>query len=137
MLTKDELNTIFDELKKILEKYSPPFSVKIPSEALKKKKSFELTSYKKVVIAGRPKDEVYFAGIIIQKSYVGFYYMLAYAQPDMNDPWNVKDQLSPQFLSLLKGKTCFYIKSTEKAILNEVKKALDIGVQKYKEWGWV
>ena len=137
MPAKDELNTIFDALKKILEKYSPPFSVKTPSEALKKKKSFELTSYKKVVIAGRKKDEVYFAGIIIQKDYVGFYYMLAYAEPDANDPWNVKDQMSPQFLALLKGKTCFYIKSTEKAILDEVKKALDIGEKKYKEWGWV
>ncbi len=137
MPTKDELETIFEELKKILEKYSPPFSVKEPSAALKKKKSYELTSYKKVVIAGRPKDEMYFAGIIIQKNYVGFYYMLAYAEPDINDPWNVKDQLSPQFLALLKGKTCFYIKSTEKAILDEVKKALDIGVKKYKEWGWV
>lgn len=114
-----------------MEKYSPPFSVKTPSEALKKKKSFELTSYKKVVIAGRPKDEVYFAGIIIQKNYVGFYYMLAYAEPELND------QLKPEFLALLKGKSCFYIKSTEKAIFDEVKKALDIGVQKYKEWGWV
>ncbi|MFC2160767.1 hypothetical protein ACFLRW_02860 [Acidobacteriota bacterium] len=137
MPTKDELNTIFDELKNILKKYSPPFSVKTPSEALKKKRSFELTSYKKVVIAGRKKDEVYFAGIIIQKDYVGFYYMLAYAEPYTNDQWNMKDQLSPKFLSLLKGKTCFYIRNTEEDILNEVKKALDIGVKKYKEWGWV
>lgn len=131
MLSQEKLNSIFDELKKIMEKYSPPFSVKIPSKALAKKKSFELTSYKKVLIAGRPKDEVYFAGIIIQKSYVGFYYMLAYAEPEVND------QLSPEFLALLKGKTCFYIKNADKSILDEVKKALDIAVQKYKEWGWV
>ena len=137
MPTQDELETIFFELKEILEKYAPPFSVKIPSEALKKKKSFELTSYKKVVIAGRPKKEVYFAGIIIQKNYVGFYYMLAYAEPGVEDPWNVKDQLSSEFLSLLKGKSCFYIKSADKAILKEVKKALDIGIKKYREWGWV
>ena len=131
MLSQEKLNSIFDELKKIMEKYSPPFSVKIPSKALAKKKSFELTSYKKVLIAGRPKDEVYFAGIIIQKGYVGFYYMLAYAEPEVND------QLSPEFLALLKGKTCFYIKNADKSILDEVKKALDIAVQKYKEWGWV
>ena len=137
MPTPDELNSIFEKLKKIMEQYSPPFSVKTPSQALKKKKSFELTSYKKVIIAGRKKEEVYFAGIIIQKDYVGFYYMLAYVEQDVDNPWNVKDQLSPQFLALLKGKTCFYIKSTEKAILDEVKKALDIGVKKYKEWGWV
>ena len=131
MPTKDELNTIFDELKKILEKYSPPFSVKTPSEAMKKKKSYELTSYKKIVIAGRQKSEVYFAGIVIQKTYVGFYYMLAYTDTE------VKELLNPQFLALLKGKSCFYIRSTEKTIIDEVKKALDIGVQKYKERGWI
>ena len=131
MPSKDELLTIFDELKKILEKHAPPFSVKKPSEALKKKKSFELISYKNVVIAGRKKDEVYFAGIIIQKNYVGFYYMLAYADTE------VKNLLSSHFLSLLKGKSCFYIKSAEKTILDDVKKALDIGVLKYKEKGWV
>ena len=119
MLSDKELDGIFDELKRIMEAYSPPFSVKTPSEALKRKRSYELTSYKKVVIAGRPKDEVYFAGLIKQKGYVGFYYMLAYAFPE------VTSQLSPKFMSLLKGKTCFYIKSIEKSILDEVKKALD------------
>jgi hypothetical protein len=114
-----------------LESYSPPFSVKTPSEALKKKRSYELTSYKKVVIAGRPKDEVYFAGIIVQKDYVGFYYMLAYAEPE------VRDKLSPEFLALLKGKTCFYIKSTEKSVLNQVNKALDIGLKVYRQKGWI
>ena len=136
-MTKEDLDLIFDELKKIMEKYTPPFSVKIPSDALKKKKSYELTSYKKVVIAGRPKDEVYFAGIIIQKDYVGFYYMLAYADPGLQDRLDVRDKLSPEFLALMKGKSCFYIRSTDKAVLDQVKKALDIALKYYKEIGWV
>ncbi len=115
----------------MMEKYSPPFSVKKPSEALKKKRSYELTSYKDVAIAGRKKDEVYFAGIIIQKDYVGFYYMLAYAEPE------VRDMLSPEFLSLMKGKSCFYIRSTDKSVLDQVKKALDIGLKVFKKKGWV
>ncbi len=131
MQKTDELDRIFDELKKIMESYSPPFSVKIPSEALKEKRSYELTSYKKVIIAGRPKDEVYFAGIIKQRDYVGFYYMLAYADPE------VRRQLSPDFLKLLKGKSCFYIKSVEQSILDQVKKALDLGVKGYQMRGWV
>ena len=131
MPSEEELDRIFNTLKIIMEKYSPPFSVKTPSEALKKKRSYELTSYKNVVIAGRPRDEVYFAGLILQKNYVGFYYMLAYADPD------VKAELSPEFLSLLKGKTCFHIKSTDKPILDQVKKALDLGLKGYKERGWV
>ena len=131
-MTKAELQRIFDELKKIMERYSPPFSVKTPSEAMKKKTSYELTSYNKVVIAGRPKEEVYFAGIIIQKDYVGFYYMLAYA-----DTPEVRERLNPEFLSLMKGKSCFYIRSTEKWILDEVKKALDLGLEYYRQQDWV
>jgi hypothetical protein len=130
-MTKEELKRIFDALKKIMEKYSPPFSVRTPSEALRKKTSYELTSYKKVVIAGRPKDEVYFAGIIIQKDYVGFYYMLAYAETE------VRDKLSPEFLALMKGKSCFYIRSTDKPVLQQVKIALDIGLKVYRQKGWV
>lgn len=131
MPSKAELDKIFDELKSIMERYSPPFSVKTPSKALKNKRSYELTSYKRVVIEGRQKDEIYFAGIIIQKDYIGFYYMLAYAEP------KVKDKLSPDFLPLLKGKSCFYIRSAEKSLLDQVKKALGIGLKAYKEKGWV
>jgi hypothetical protein len=127
----DELDRIFDRIKKIMEAYSPPFSVKTPSEALQKKRSYELTSAKKVIIAGRPKDEVYFAGIIKQKDYVGFYYMLAYADPE------VKQKLSPDFLKLLKGKSCFYIRSTKRSILDQVRKALDLGLKGYQKRGWV
>ncbi len=130
MLTQEELDPIFETLKRIMEKYSPPFSLKKPSEALKKKMSFELTSYERVVIAGRPRDEVYFAGLIKQKGYVGFYYMLAYANPE------ISSQLSPEFMSLLKGKSCFYIKSTEKPILEQVKKALDLALRAYQKNGW-
>jgi hypothetical protein len=131
VLSDTELDNIFDELKRIMEEYAPPFSVKTPSEALKKKRSFELTSHTKVVIAGRPRDEVYFAGLIKQKGYVGFYYMPAYAFPE------VTTQLSPKFMSLLKGKTCFSIKSTEPPLLAEVRKALDLASKVYAEQGWV
>ena len=131
MPTQEELDRIFDDIKRIMEGYAPPFSVKPPSEALKKKRSYELTSYKKVVIAGRPRDEVYFAGLIQQKGYVGFYYMLAYAQP------GEATELSPQFMSLLKGKTCFHLKAADESIKDEVRKALDLGVAFYREKGWV
>ena len=131
MPSQDQLNEVFDELKKILAGYSPPFSVKKPSEALKDKRSYELVSNKQVEIDGRKKDEVYFAGLIIQKSYVGFYYMAAYADP------KVRQELSPSFLSLLKGKSCFRIKSAERNILEQVKKALDVGLRMYKEKGWI
>ena len=131
MQDNKDLDNVFEKLKSILSDFSPPFAVKTPSAALRNKRSYELTSYKKVVIDGRPKDEVYFAGIIIQKNYVGFYYMLAYANPE------VRGQLHPEFIALLKGKSCFYIKNTDGLVLDQVKKALDIGLKKYKQKGWI
>lgn len=128
---KKDLDKVFDSLKEIMENYSPPFFVQKPSEALKKKRSYGLISKKKVMIAGRERNEVYFAGIIKQKDYVGFYYMMAYAEPE------VAQMLAPEFLALLKGKTCFYIRSTDKFILSQVKKALDIALKIYGKKGWV
>ena len=52
MPSQQELDAIFDDLEGIMKGYSPPFAVKPPSKALETKRSFELTSYKKVTIAG-------------------------------------------------------------------------------------
>ncbi len=57
--------------------------------------------------------------------------MLAYAEP------KVRDKLSRDFISLLKGKSCFYIRSAEGYILDNVKKALDEGLKTYREKGWI
>ncbi|NTW33052.1 MAG: DUF1801 domain-containing protein, partial [Bacteroidetes bacterium] len=54
-----------------------------------------------------------------------------YAEP------TVRKQLSPDFLKFLKGKTCFYIKSSDKWVLKEIKKSLDIALKYYKKQGWV
>ncbi len=128
---KEDLDKIFDTLLPILKDYSPPFSVDKPSKALKGKRNYTLVSSKKVIIAGRERSEVYFAGIIKQKDYVGFYYMLAYSEP------KIKEQLSPDFLKLLRGKSCFYIRRIDKVLLADIKKALDIALDYYKHKGWV
>ena len=38
---KEDLDEIFDTLKRIMKNYSPPFSIQKPSKALKKKRSYE------------------------------------------------------------------------------------------------
>lgn len=49
----------------------------------------------------------------------------------------IKKSLSNDFLFLLKGKTCFYIRNTDKKILSEVEKSLGLGLEFYKKSGWV
>jgi hypothetical protein len=84
-----------------------------------------------VEIAGRKRDELWFAGIIVQKGYVGFYYMPVYADPEM------KSIFKPELLKCLKGKSCFHIKKYDKEIFSQIKSALKVGYDGYLEKGWI
>ena len=84
-----------------------------------------LVSKKPDEIPGRKKDELWFAGALVQKGYVGFYYMPVYADA------SIKKLIKPELLKCLKGKSCFYIKKFDKEIFSQIKEALAIG---YKEW---
>lgn len=90
-----------------------------------------LVSQKSAVIHGRKKEEVWFAGILVQKGYVGFYYMPVYAAPEM------KSVFKPELLKCLKGKSCFHIKKNDPVIMSQIKESLKIGYAMYKERGWL
>ncbi len=90
-----------------------------------------LVSQKPAIIYGRQRDEVWFAGILVQKGYVGFYYMPVYANPDM------KKVFKPELLKCLKGKSCFHIKKNDPVIMEQIKESLKIGYKMYKERGWL
>lgn len=121
-----DLNEIFLELRGLLVGYSPPFQPKTDNE-----RWYDLYSFKDLVIEGRKRKEVYFAGIIIQKSYVGFYFMPVYAEPE------VKAFFKPELLSKLKGKSCFHIRDLTPELREQISEALERGFDLYKERGWV
>lgn len=91
----------------------------------------DLWSVRDLVIEGRKRKEVFFAGLIIQKSYVGFYYMPVYAEPE------VKQLFKPELLRLLKGKSCFHIRKVTPELLAQIQDALAQGFERYKLKGWV
>jgi len=66
-----------------------------------------------------------------KKSYVGFYFMPVYAEPDL------KTVFQPGLLKLLKGKSCFHIRGLDDALLAQVNDALRIGFELYRKNGWV
>lgn len=90
-----------------------------------------LVSQQPVEIQGRKRDELWFAGILVQKGYVGFYYMPVYAQPEM------KKVFKPELLKCLKGKSCFHIKKNDPIIMTQIKESLKLGYDMYKERGWL
>ena len=124
-LQKD-LVKIYRRLKKILKKYEKPL---IPKFDLDSK--YDLWSIKNIEIDGRKKKELYFAGLIIQNKYVGFYYMPIYIDV------RLKDFLKPDLLRLLKGKSCFQIKKLDENLEQQIDEALKKGYELYKKRGWI
>jgi len=122
----DDLLLIFNRLKKLLKKYEKPLKPKY-----NEKGKYDLWSFKDLEIDGRKRKEVYFAGLIIQSNYVGFYFMPIYAETKL------KDYFKPELLGLLKGKSCFHIRALDVKLEMQIAKALKLGWALYKKRKWV
>ena len=123
---QDHLSDVFQSLKTILKEYEGPLTPKFDIDS-----KYDLWSVKNIEIDGRKRKEVYFAGLIIQSKYVGFYYMPIYTDTDL------KDVFEPELLNLLKGKSCFHIKEIDTKLEKQVRRALKLGFNLYKSRGWV
>ncbi len=123
---QNKLVPIYNKLKKLLKEYELPFKPKFDLDS-----KYDLWSFKDLEIAGRKRKEVYFAGLIIQSNYVGFYFMPIYTDTKL------KDVFKPELLNLLKGKSCFHIKSLDEELEKQISQALKIGFKLYKKREWV
>lgn len=121
-----ELQLIFDQLRPLISRYCPPLQAKNNTD-----RYYDIWSFKDLVIADRKRKEVFFAGLIIQKSYVGFYFMPVYTDPE------IKSLFPPELLRLLKGKSCFHIRKLTPELITQIKEALEHGYKLYQDRGWV
>ena len=121
-----DLIKIFNRLKKVLKKFEDPLKPKFDLDS-----KYDLWSFKDLVIAGRKRKEIYFAGLIIQSKYVGLYYMPIYTDTSL------KDVFKPELLKLLKGKSCFHIKQLDAGLEKQIERALEKGYALYKKRGWI
>jgi hypothetical protein len=124
-----DLTEIFERLERVLFLHVPPFVARTGS--VRGKRDLHLWSEKDVIVAGRPRSEVSFAAAIVQKGYVGFYFMPVYTNAEQ------KSLFAPELLALLKGKSCFYIKVLDGELLAHITDALEHGLRLYRERGWV
>lgn len=81
---------IFNGLKKILKNYEPPFKPKLDLDS-----RYDLWSFKDVIVNNKKRKEIFFASIIIQSTYVGFYFMPIYAEMSLTEVFK------PELLKLL------------------------------------
>lgn len=123
-----ELVVIFDNIKKMMEPYDKKralvYHADKPSQAI-------LVSHKPVEIDGRKRDELWFVAALVQKGYVGFYYMPVHLQNDL------KKYFSEAFVKSLKGKACFHIKKNTPELMADIKKAIKLGYEAYLAKGWL
>jgi hypothetical protein len=122
-----ELVPIFEAIKKMLLPYEKG-TIKLRGGT---GGQIAMVSDKPIEIAGRKRDELWFAAALIQKGYVGFYFVPIYAQPDL------KSIFKPELMKCLKGKSCFHIKKADPIIYDQIKDALKKGYDGYKERGWI
>ena len=123
-----EMQVIFETIKQLMLPYDKKGALKLYGGSGGK---IVLNSERPIVVNGKKMDQVWFVSMLVQKGFVGFYYMPMY----MNDP--MKKHFSAEFLKCLKGKACFHIKKNDPAIMQEIKKALQIGYAEYDKRGWV
>lgn len=122
-----ELVTIWNNIRELMEPYAKG-DMKVLGG---KGGQYSLVNHKPYEEAGRKRDVLWFAGILIQKGYVGFYFMPVSAESEM------KKIFRPELLKCLKGKSCFYIKKDDPQLYAQIEDALKLGYEAYKKKGWI
>lgn len=123
-----EMSAIFDTLKSLMLPYDGRGTV---FGSAKSGGEYHLWSKKPIEVVGRKMDAICLASIMVQKGYVGFYYMPIYCFPSL------REKLSPHFIKNLKGKSCFHIKKIDEDTLQQISFAMELGYNEYEKKGWV
>ena len=123
---EQDLIYIYSSLKRILKKYENPLISKFDLDS-----KYDLWSVKDIEIEGKKRKEVYFAGLIIQNNFVGFYFMPVYTDESL------KLFFHPDLQKLLKGKSCFHIKKLDSELEKHIQDALKKGYELYRKRGWI
>ncbi len=136
-----DLQPIFEQLKGILASYASRLEVRYDTP-----ERYELWSDKEIEIPTGPhgygkakgpdtptrtRKGVMFAAVIIQKRWVGFYFIPIYSDPE------IEERLDPELLALLTGKSCFRVRELSEATGDSIAAALRIGWDVWSEKGWV
>jgi hypothetical protein len=121
-----ELVPLFEEVKRLLVPYARHFTVRRDEPGF-----FDLSAERDVVIDGRTRHGVFFAGLIVQKRHLGLYFMPVYADADLATVFG------PELLARFKGKSCFHLERLSPELAAQIAAALSAGFDLYLARGWV
>ncbi|MEM4255400.1 MAG: hypothetical protein QXR53_03670 [Candidatus Norongarragalinales archaeon] len=131
----ENLNVVFKSLAKLLKDNSNGLELRptiVGSRAKGGTPGLHLYGRKEVSIPVRKPKKTYVAGIILQKTFVGFYSMPVYSHPAL-----LSKTKSPLTRKFLKGKSCFNVSSLDAQVLEDLGVLLKEGIRAYKKAGWI
>lgn len=118
MATTDEFETLFAQLKQLLQKYEKRCLKQVDTP---KRYSLDAPPSEKY-----PKG-LFFGATARQKNYISFYLMPIYVFPKL------AKEISPALKKRMQGKSCFNFKSTDKVLFKELAALTQKGFAAYKQ----
>jgi hypothetical protein len=127
-LTPETENLIFEKIKSVLQKQSPPMVV---SKNIKD--CFELIGNKPVPYGSKKvmAPGMYFCSVLVRKDMISFHFFPIYMKREMFEP------LIPNMIKLLKGKSCFNFKKPEHIDEKELSALLKKGIEAWTKLGYM
>lgn len=129
MVKSPALIPLFNELKSLLKPFAQKMAVRTDEPG-----RYELFFDRQFTTQSQrtgnviEKDGLDFVAILIQKNYVGLYFMPIYSHA--HEFKNVPDDV----MSMLKGKSCFHIKHLNPQLEEELRQMLNQGYALYKNY---
>ncbi|MDE3253303.1 MAG: DUF1801 domain-containing protein [Bacteroidota bacterium] len=123
-----DLLDLFETIKKMMEPYSGKRKLVLHADT---GGQANLVSHQPVEIKGKKRNELWVVSALVQKGYVGFYYSPVALHG------NLSQYFSEEFIKCLKGKSCFHIRKKDPKIMQDIKKAIQLGYEGYLAMGWI
>jgi hypothetical protein len=119
---------IFEKIKFVLQKQSPPMLVSKNSE-----NCFELTGNKPVAYGSKKQivQGMYFSSVVAHKDMISFHFFPIYMKKELFEP------LIPTTKKYMKGKSCFNFKKAEQVNETELTALLKKGAEAWKKLGYM
>jgi hypothetical protein len=111
-----DLPATFAALKNVLKPYEAKCSVESDTP-----KDYHLNTIKKIYKG----QQVYFAGVKLNKNYVSFYLMTVYGSPKQ------KSAISPELNRRMQGKACFNFTSPDPQLIKELAALVKTGAKSF------
>ena len=117
---------IFEKVRTLVEKYNRNMDVRSDTPT-----NYSLYGKKTVEAFNKEVDGMYYASVVINKNFIGFYFFPIYTHPEEFA------KIPAELQKCLKGKSCFHIKVKDELLMSQIDSILDQGYQLYKKHEWI